>query len=101
MDSASELLGFPWIYVVLSVLVAVISVLCAYLYTRHKQILLEGQINEQSKLVGQTNDQAKAQGKDYKEAIAENIKGPDSWPTEEISNGKEKYNAISTKLHTQ
>ena len=93
MESVSELFGSPWIYAVLSVLVAVISVLCAYLYIRRKQEQLEGQINEQPELVGQIDDQAKTQGNDNKETIAENIKGPDSWPTEEISNGKENYNA--------
>lgn len=78
MDSVLQLFTSPWSYAVLSVFVAVISVIGAYLYTRHQQ----------KKLLAQINEQVKVQGKDNKEAVTENIKGPDAWPTEETEKGK-------------
>ena len=78
MDLVLQLFSSPWIYAVLSVLVAVISVLGAYFYTRYQQ----------KQLLAQINEQVKVQSKDNKEAVTENVKGPDAWPTEEAEKGK-------------
>ena len=81
MYSATELLGSPWTYAALSVLISVFSILCAFFYTKRKQDQLIAKINKETPGEGKSQDGLQDDtGKD-KETISEKIRF-DAWPSE-------------------
>ena len=86
MDSATELLSSPWTYAALSVFISVVSILCAFFYTKHKQNQLIAKINKGTQGESKSQDGLEDDTSKDKETISENI-GSDVWPSETKAGG--------------
>ena len=66
MEYTSYFINSPWIYAAFALIISVLSILCSYIYTRHKQRQLDTHLSNEAK-------------PDRKEdTIGENIKGSDA-----------------------